>query len=360
MIGMRPENALVVVPFLGKRAGGGFRIPLPLRLRRAEIEELARGCVRVMESIPRAGSVLAVVYTGASYESSRGIPHLELGRAVVRRLESTDLGIVGVGCVAADGWGRYTMTAECRAPRSLAEITGSETGLFARAAAPEPLDIAALAELPAVSEEDRALVRDVLSSPATREPDVIPLVERWLAGPPAPRRDAALIRVLQSPALRDQTTLQIALGSGAALEARRRQLRLEALQAFTGRTMDELVARDLEEEAPDGRERASAALLIGTGPGPDPHRIELATTALARSAALAPVEERPPVLTVLAWCWWARGVSSLAARSLAEALRIDPRYSMALLYTSVFDVRPVPDWVIEAASRSLDRAAARA
>lgn len=359
IIGMHPEESLVVVPFLGNRTGGGFRIPLPERLRRAEIDELARGCIRVMESMPRARSVLAVVYTSRSFEGSRGIPLLELGRAVLHRLERSDLGIVDVACVAADGWGRYTSVAECRAPRALAEIDGSETGLFARAAAPEPLDVSAAAELPVVSEADRSVVREVLRRPVSAVRDVIPLVERWLADPPAPQRDAAVIRILQSPPLRDQTTLQIALGSGSALEERRRQRRLQALQAFSGRSMDELVERELQEGTVDAHDLASAALLMGTGPGPDHSRVRLATTALARAAALAPEQARPPVLTVLAWCWWSLGVASVAAGFLRDALLIDPRYSMANLYRSVFEARAVPDWVIEAASESLVRAAAR-
>lgn len=360
MIGIHPDECLVIVPFLGSRAGGGFRIPLPTRLRRAEIEELARGSVRVMESMPRAGSALAVVYTRDSYESSQGIPLLELGRAVLRRLERTPLGIVGVACVASDGWGRYTLPDETRAPRPLDEIDGSETGLFARAAAPEPLDVAALAELPAVSEADRALVEEDLARPALGMQEVIPLVERWLSGPPVPRREAALIRILQAPALRDQTTLQIALGAETAEAAWQRQRRLESVQAFTGETMDEIVKREMLTAHSDEQDLAAAQLLMGAGPGPDRDRLSLATTALARAAALAPLDARPPVLTVLAWCWWARGVASLAAVHLEEALRIDPTYSMAQLYGSVFAARSVPDWVVESAARALEGAAARA
>lgn len=359
MIGLHPEEALVVVPFLGNRSGGGFRFPIPERLRRAEIDQLAGRCVRFTASIPRATAVLAIVYTRRSYESARGIPLLDLGRAVLRRLERTDLGIVDVACVAADGWGRYTSAEETRAPRPLAEIEGSETGVLARAAAPEPLDVSALAALPTVSDADRAAVAAIVRRPAAGALDVIGLVERWLHGPPAPRQEATIIRVLQSPPLRDQTTLQIALGSEAAFEERRRQRRLEGEQARTGRTMDELVEGDIHAGLEDAHDLVSASLMMGTGPGPDPERTERAAGRLARAAALAPVEARPPVLTVLAWCWWALGVSSVAARHLEEALRIDPHYSMAKLHWSVFEIRAVPDWVLDGAARSLDRAAAR-
>ncbi|SMH40517.1 protein of unknown function [Rathayibacter oskolensis] len=360
MIGMRPENSLVVVPFLGRRASGGFRIPLPERLRRAEIEELARGCVRIIRSVPHAGSVLAVVYTAASYEQSGGVPMLELGRAILRRVERTDFGIVGVAWVADDGWGRYTVPTETRRPRPLSEIETSETGLFARAATPEPLDVVALASLPAVDDDDRAVVAAVLARGAVdRERNVIPTVERWLEGGVTPQWEARIIRILQSPPLRDQLTIQIALGREAAEESRRRQRRLEAVQAFTGETMDEIVERELASEDADAHDIAAAALLMGTGSGPDRDRIGPATDALARLAALAPLESRPAVLTVLAWCWWSRGVASLAAVHLDSALRIDPGYSMAQLYTSVFNYRSLPDWVIDEASRSLVSASER-
>lgn len=359
LIGVHPDEALVVVPFLGNRAGGGFRFPLPDRLRRAEIDQLAGRCVRFAASMPRATAVLAIVYTRQTYEGARGVPLLDLGRTVLRRLERTDLGIVGVACVAADGWGRYTIPDETREPRPIAEIEGSETGILARAAAPEPLDATALAALPAVSEADRAIAAAVVRHPAAGVRDVVGLVERWLHGPPAPRQEAALIRVMQSPPLRDQTTLQIALGSGSALEERRRQERLEAEMARSGRRMEEVVREQTDAGLSDAHDLATAALMMGTGPCPDLERVERATGRLARAAALAPITARPPVLTVLAWCWWALGVSSVAGRHLEEALRIDPHYSMAKLYWTVFEVRPVPDWAIEAAARSLDRAAAR-
>ncbi|NQX06565.1 DUF4192 family protein [Rathayibacter sp. VKM Ac-2856] len=359
MIGVQPDDALVVVPFLGNRAGGGFRFPLPARLRRAEIDQLAGRCVRFAASMPRATAVLAIVYTRQTYADARGVPLLDLGRAVLRRLERTDLGIVDVACVAGDGWGRYTSTVETREPRPLAEIEGSETGILARAAAPEPLDATALAVLPKVSDADRAIAAAIVRHPAAGVRDVVGLVERWLHGPPAPRQEAALIQVLQSPPLRDQTTLQIALGSGSAIEERRRQRDLEVEMARSSRTMDEVVQEQAEAGPTDAHDLASASLMMGTGPCPDLERVEQATARLARAAALAPVSARPPVLTVLAWCWWALGVSTVAARHLEEALRIDPHYSMAKLYWTVFEMRAVPDWAIEAAARALDRAAAR-
>lgn len=353
MIGMQPENALVVVPFLARRAGGGFRLSLPQRLRRTEIEALAHSCVRVVESIPQANSALAILYTSDSYEEAHGIPLRDLGRAVVRRLERTTLGIVGVACVASDGWGRYTDPGECRNARPLSEIDGSETGLLARAATPEPLNLAALAELPRVSAEDRESVAKVLARPSLGIDGIVPLVEHWLTGSSTPRQEGMLIRILQSSPFRDQTTVQIALGPSRAQETCRWQRYLERTQRLTHESMDEIVGRELDASGSEASERADADLLMGTGPAPDCARIELATAALARAAALAPRKARPAVLTVLAWCWWARGVSSLASAHLEEALRIDPSYSMAQLYWSVFAARSVPDWVLDAASRSL-------
>jgi hypothetical protein len=67
IIGIRPEESVVVVPFLGTRAGGGFRIPLPEALRGREAEALAGGCAAVMETMPRATGVLVVVCTRAGY-----------------------------------------------------------------------------------------------------------------------------------------------------------------------------------------------------------------------------------------------------------------------------------------------------
>ncbi|KQQ01573.1 MULTISPECIES: DUF4192 family protein [unclassified Rathayibacter] len=360
MIGMRPENSVVVVPFLGTRAVSGFRLPLPARLRRIETQALARGCIEVMRAVPEADAALVVVYTDASYEQARGIPLLDLGRAILRRLERTGLGIVGVACVASDGWGRYSIAAESRAPRSPAEIDSSEAGILARASAPDALDTTELAELPEVTDADRAVVAAILDRGPGAVRDAVSMVERWLISPPAAGRDGGIIRLLQAPALRDQVTVQIALGRAAGEEARRLQRRLEAVQRSTGETVDEIVQRESAAGEADDHDRSSAALLMGTGDGPVRARVEHATAALARLAALAPREARPPVLTVLAWCWWALGVSSLAAAHLESALTIDPGYSMARLYATVFSYRTLPDWVVGAASRSLVAASQRA
>ncbi|PPI42799.1 DUF4192 domain-containing protein [Rathayibacter tritici] len=355
IIGIRPEESVVVVPFLGTRAGGGFRLPLPERLRRAEVEALARGCARLMETMPRATAVLVVVYTSAGYAEKRGIPQLDLGRAVLRRLGRTRLGIVAVACVAGDGWGRYTEPEECRQPRPLLEIERSETGVFARAVVDEPLDLAALSALPAVAEADRALVGEVLGRPPLLG-DTVALVERWLTGPPDVRREGLVVRMLQFPPLRDQVTMQIARTAEVGAMQAHRQERLEALSAQTGESVSSLAAREFLAGPGDDHDQEMSALLLGTGRAPERGRLTQATRLLARAAALAPEGARSPVLTVLAWCWWARGVSSLAALHLNEALRLDPDNSMAQLYAALFATRALPEWVLDGAAEALDAA----
>ncbi|WP_236713698.1 DUF4192 family protein, partial [Rathayibacter tanaceti] len=261
LIGIRPEESLVVVPFLGSRAGGGFRIPLPQGPNRAEVAVLARGCAGVMETMPRATAALVVVYTRATYAEARGVPQLELGRAVLRTLERTELGIVAVACVAGDGWGRYTDAAECRQPRPLVEIEGSEAGLFARALAEEPLDLARLAEPPLVDDADRAIVEEVLRRSAHSMPDVVPLVERWLTGSSTPRREAMVVRILQSAPLRDQTTLQIARGAATAEAQRGRRRRLDETSAATGERVSEIAEREFLAGARDAHDVEATALL---------------------------------------------------------------------------------------------------
>ncbi|PPG21519.1 DUF4192 domain-containing protein [Rathayibacter toxicus] len=331
LLGLHPRDSLVIVPFLGARAVGGFRIPLPKYLGRSAIDVLACGSVQAMAALPRADAALAVVYTATSFAASRGIPLLELGRAVLSRLEHTPLGIIGVACVASDGWGRYTEPDEADHPRSLVEIEVSEAGLLARAAAPDPLDLAQLAVLPHVDASDRATVAELCSRNKAPTADALSTVERWLMGPPILRREARVIQILQSRPLRDQVIMQIARGP--------------VIRSF--------VRREGDASTQDRHDVENVALLCGSGPGPDRQRLERATTALARAAALAPMAARPSVLTVLAWCWWARGVGSLAALHLEEALHSDPGCSVARLYRSVFAGRSVPEWVIDGASDAL-------
>jgi hypothetical protein len=358
LLGVLPRESLVVAPFLGRRTVGGFRLPLPPRLRSSDIEALTEGVVASMAAVPEADAVLAVVYTDRSFEGEAGIPLPRLGRALVERLERTRHGIVGVACVASDGWGRYTIPAERRTARPLSGIEDSESGLFSRAVTSEPLDVAALAELPAVEEDDRRIVEAVLANPTRGVlADPTAIIERWLQGPSVARREGRILQLLQSPPMRDQLTLQIALGPRQARSAFLRMARQQAEQEFTGETMDEIIAREAAIGRTDARDIADAELLMGDGPGPDRDRLERATTALARTAALAPPEARVPALTVLAWCWWARGVGSLAALHLSEARKLDPAYSMAQLYDSLFAARHVPRWILDGTSRRLVAAA---
>ncbi|MBO0984698.1 DUF4192 family protein [Rathayibacter sp. SD072] len=360
LLGVLPQESLVVVPFLGRRTVGGFRLPLAAELRPSDVDALAEGAVASLAAVPEADGVLAVVYTDRSFDAEAGIPRPQLGRALVERLERTDLGIVGVACVASDGWGRYTIPSERRTPRPLAGIEDSESGLFSRAVADEPLDVSALAVLPVVEEDDRRVVEAVLATPpGGMLEDPTAVVERWLQGPSVARREGRVLQLLQSPPLRDQLTLQIALGPHRARSSFLRMVRQQAEQEFTGETMDEIIAREAAIGRTDARDVADAELLMGEGPGPDRGRLERATTALARTAALAPPGVRVPVLTVLAWCWWARGVGSLAALHLGEARRLDPAYSMAQLYESLFAARRVPGWVLDGTSRRLLAAAER-
>lgn len=355
LLGFRPRNSLVVVPFAGRRSLGAMRVDLPA----GDLDDLDRAAATIVGMvcrIPDADGLTAIVYSSDS--ATDGLPGVPVLAAVSRAADVCGLRVADLLSVGADGWGSHLDGACPSGGRPLQEIDDAAESAGAPPEAATVLaDHTAGAELPRRSAAERRVVGSALRTLETAlavvcgipsvgrrgsardgavdayalaaacELDDPPrLFESALALDPAalePARAALLSWCLARPALRDVALVQWATDAGggaAALEAQRRW-----------------------EEGEDYPERLGR-IMWGDGDGPDPERLQRALAVVREVAALAPRRLRPGPLALCAWLSWALGRSSHAASYAERALEIDADHGLAEIMLSFVQVGHLPDW----------------
>lgn len=305
LAGYTARESLVCVAFAGKRSTQAFRLELPSRDRDADRRGLADAVIAVCRTLHRVDRVALVIYTDRSFEAEHGIPCDDLAQAVGRRVHRAGLHLAGCFCVAADGWGDYLAPRPRRA-RPLSDIATSPL------ADPSVPPIEALDALPA---GDPALTEAVAAALGLVEavPDPCTWMDEHLDREADERDLAELVVLAQWPAASSTVLVHAAFGIDHPHEA------------------DDAEAERLF----DGRSRHR----------PDPDRIQAAAELVGRAAANVAPELRPPLLCMLAWLLWARGLLSLAARRLDEAAAIDPAFGPAARMREIVEVLPV--WAVD-------------
>jgi hypothetical protein len=370
LTGFLPENSMVLVAFRGNRTCGALRFNLPDPQAPERVHKrIATTLIGTLCKIPGVDAVVPVVYTDDGFETTVGMPHQRFAKTLAERAELSGFLLRDSLCVAADGWGSY-LDAHCPAGgRPLGEIASSPVPQ----AIPERREIATLqsgAELPridlAVTEKLARVFRryERLAGDQATRPELIELVgdvldpvESAEAALLWPVEDlcledaAALLFLVQSPPTRDQMMLQFAFGREVGEETYDLNTRYSTIQRLTGRSMDDIVMaeRELyeagERDDPGPSGTGTADIMMGmTRQRPDPVRIERAISLLKVIVAMAPKSARPAPLCMLAWLSWALGRGSIAGIFIDRALKIDRRYSMALLLHTLFGSGHLPEW----------------
>lgn len=335
--GYHTRNSIVCVLFRGRYTLCAFRVDLPRRHRHADYKATVDGVIQLAKT---AGAEFAVpvIYTDRSFEQEHGIPWPDFAKMLNERMHRAGLHLHGSFCVAADGWRSYFETG---GPRSLEEIAASTLA----ADLPEVADLGTLGELPAFDAE----IADGIDAAFDRLPDdVDPIdhVEDCLATEPDFMALATFVELAQSPANRDVMVVQIAFGRVVGEALADDNAAYHAIQAETGLSMDDVVRaevaagrRDLDDEL--------SALLWGKGRvRPDIDRINRTIAWLRTATANVPTTLQPPLLCMLGWLCWARGLGSVAGAYVDEALEIDPYYGMADLLDALLASGRVPDWAL--------------
>jgi len=366
LVGFHPEQSMVLVAFRGNRSCGALRFNLPEPEAGVQVlRRIATTLIGTLCKIPGVDAVVPVAYTGESFSEADGIPQERFMGCLVKRAEMSGFLVRDALCVGADAWGSY-LDPQCPVSgRSLGDITASRVhesaplsargrlGTLASGTEPPRLSPArrervareyrrytGLHAAPGAPQALLPLVGEVLDS--------VDIAEEALAwDTTAVQADAVarLLFVVQGAGNRDQVMLQFAFGREVGEHARAVNQYYWALQAVTGRDLDDLVE---EQERRGISPEAShiGDLMLGlTDQCPDPERIKRGVELLRFVAAIAPRSARPAPLCMLAWLSWALGRGSVAAIFIEQALAIDPKYGMAVLLHGLLASGLLPDWV---------------
>jgi hypothetical protein len=366
MLGYRPSQSLVLIPFSGSRSVGAMRFDLPTVGETDEIDRIAATLIGMVCRLPDADALAAVFYTDERFADD-GMPHRDLVAGLERRADACGLQMTDALCVAADAWGSHFDPACPEAGRPLDELTDEPSGAEHLAVASG--DQAAGADLPKVDLAEKehtaravsaladavlllcgpesaartagsALTEVAVSAEDRGEPRVDPralaavctlddlpgLFEEalgWDLDALDPFDAAAIIWCLGRPALRDIALVQWCGGFAAGDEALDAQLRWESGEEYPAHL---------------------AMQMWGEGERPDPDRLEAALALSRRVAAAAPRTVRAGALATCGWLAWALGRSTHADRYALWACEIEPEHGLAEIVRSFVLAGHLPDW----------------
>jgi hypothetical protein len=348
MLGCRPAQSLVLVPFHESRSHGGMRLDLPPA--DDDADAFAATVLGLVCRLADVDGVAAVVYSDDSFTD--GMPRTALFHALSARADAFGIRLTDALCVGADGWGSYLDLDLPPGGRPLSELEDEPAGAGHLAVAP---DQSSGAELPASDLAERERVArsldnlaeavdllcgtdagpavdddrrvDPLALSAVCSLDDLPaLFEdalRWNPDELPPYDAAALVWCLSRPALRDIALVEWCGGLAAGDEAFDAQLRWEAGEEYPAHL---------------------AMHMWGEGARPDPERLETALGLARRAAAVAPREKRSGPLATCAWLAWALGRSTHAELYASQACEIEPEHGLAEIVRSFVHAGHLPDW----------------
>jgi len=339
LIGCRPRDSVVLVPFAGGRAAGGLRLDLPAdELSADETAEIAAEFVGHLARLPREiDRAAVVVYTDDPYRDEQGrVARSAFVQALLRCLAAAEYGLVDALCVGSDGWG------QCLdgpfEPHPLSEIEPDRLALPGMEV-PQG-DQHAGTELPPSNLIEREQVGHELLRLTLRsdDPTLPDLFEDSLAHDPADLSPPVLARL--TLALDRPSTRDIALGQWAGdLDEGR------AIQRFN-------VAWSRGERIEfDGPLR-----LAGEGHEADPDRLRHALEVAKRVASVAPRARRAGPFAASAWLSWALGRSTHAAHFVKLAREIDPHHGLADIIAAMVAQTHLPAWLGSRVSPQASRA----
>lgn len=294
--------------------------------------------------------VAIVIYTDLDFATERGIPYLDLGRALEKAFRRAGFGIVDSVCVASDGWGSYLERVHRHEGRPLADIAASPVASREDVVAGLQRGVAGQAQIPKADEKLRSLVAELFDRGSALPIGKLDLIEVFEGAMTAkrltPLAAAGLLWVAQTPALRDVMLLQAAYGEEVGAFAFDDQIRMSEVQLETGVSMDDIARGELSRPETRDRAMAMSSLMMGTTERvPEWPRLERACELYRELASLAPAEAVAPVLTCLAWFNWAVGRGSAAGELLDRVLVGQPDYGLAQLLRMWFASGAIPEWL---------------
>jgi Domain of unknown function (DUF4192) len=353
LTGFTPRDSVVLLPFRGARTAGALRFDLPSGAIPAAAE-FAATAIGLACRVPETDALAIAVYADAAPCQGGALPAVALVEELIGRAEACGLHVVEALFVGGDSWADYRDQES--APHPLKDVpppppvpgfAGPAPDQFSGTELPAPGLFAAESVGRALLAVERVLGpaaqgRTRPPTPARADPraqetallldDLPSFLEEVLDSPEAlsPFATAALVWVLNRPALRDVALVQWASGIDCGDRALAAQL--------GHRRRGAAVPADI------------GGILIGDGPRPDGDRLGVALALVRHTIPLAPRDARGGPLAAAAWLSWARGRSTHAARYLDQAQSVDPELTFAQLLRTVVDAGMLPRWSFRAAA----------
>lgn len=367
MLGFRPSDSLVLIPFDGSRSLGAMRVDLPRRDvdDPPALEGAASTLLGMMCRVPHADGFAMVVYTEVRFADEGEAPHRRLIQALERHADSCGVRVTDALCVAPDAWGSYLDPLSPDTGRPLSDLDWEPEAI---SDLPEPdadqrigstlPEIAAI-DQQAADRASRAFAAAVevvcgpdaattLSTTSTSTSTADPAEDRRVD----PQALAAVCALDDLPGLFEDA-LSWDAASLPPFDAAmlgwclaRPSLRDVALVQWSGSLSsgDDALAAQLRWEAGEEYPTHLAMRMWGEGDQPDPERLQRALDLVRHVAALAPRELKPGALSTAAWLSWALGRSTHAEQYALHACEIDPEHGLAEIVLSFVGAGHLPDW----------------
>ncbi|VXB38588.1 conserved hypothetical protein [Microbacterium sp. 8M] len=332
-------------------ASGAAAATPPVTPTAAEFAEAAIGLTR---RIPDVDGLAIAVYAGGGAVSDEPPPAAAVVEALLGEAKARGLHVVEALHVGGGSWRDYRdplapphPLSEVPAPPPVPGFAGPAPDQFSGTELPDPGLFATESVGRALIALERVLgpagpQRTPPDGSARVDPrahetallldDLPSFLEELLDAPEtaSPFASAALIWILNRPALRDVALVQWA----SSIDYGDRALAAQLCHCAAGL-----------EVPPD-----VAGILVGHGPAPDRDRLGVALTLMRRTIALAPRQARGGPLAAAAWLSWAIGRATHAARYLDQAQAVDPTLGFTQLLRAVVDAGMLPDWAFRAAA----------
>lgn len=311
MLGYRPAESVVAVPFAGTRTVGAMRLDIPAIENAGSFASVAMG---LLVKVENATGFALIVY--GEREQAEAV-----GAAMTTQADMCGMQVIDRLYVAGDAWGRIGEDATEALPETPAHLAAMLTASDQRSGAALPGVDEALA-----AQVAEALPTDLAVSLAGAGGDLLDVIEQsltWDMSDLDAGAVALLSGMLNRPATRDIALVQWAHGFAAGESALAAQVGWE-----NGADYPAHLAR----------------VMWGEGPRPDAKRLDAALTACRYAAALSPEEAQVGPLAAAAWLSWALGRSTHADTYARRALAIDGEHGLSQIVRTFVDAGHLPEF----------------